>query len=54
MDLCGGIAFKGGVKTAVVVIIPEQFEFSLQINGVPEAHLVKKLTTNGTDNSIDA
>jgi hypothetical protein len=29
MDLCGGIAFKGGVKTAVVIIIPEQFEFSL-------------------------
>jgi hypothetical protein len=29
MDLCGGIAFKGGVQTAVVIIILEQFEFSL-------------------------
>jgi hypothetical protein len=47
------IAFKRGVNTAVVVIFPERFKRSLQINRIPEQSAVEKLATNGPDQTLD-
>ena len=35
------------MKTVMVIIILERFKLTLQFNGVPEHHLIKKFTENG-------
>jgi hypothetical protein len=41
------------VKTAVNVVIFEKFQLSLEVNRIPEQRLIKKLTTNDSDESIN-
>jgi len=36
-----------------VVILLESFQFSLQIIGIPEDHMVKEFVANGPDHSLD-
>ena len=52
-NLCRRIAFERSMKTVVVVIILERFKLTFQINSVPEQRLVKKLTTNGSDQALN-
>jgi hypothetical protein len=52
-DLCRRIAFERRMKTVVVVILPECFQLSFQISGIPEEDIVKVFTANGSDQTID-
>jgi hypothetical protein len=52
-DLRWCTAFERSMKTVVVEIILERFKLSLQINRVPEQRLVKKLTTNGPNQTLN-
>jgi len=36
-----------------VVILPESFQFSLQIIGIPEEHMVKEFAARSSDHSLD-
>ena len=36
-----------------IVILTECFQFSFQVTGIPEEHLIKVLTTNGSDQPFD-
>jgi len=36
-----------------VVILPESFQFSLQIIDIPEDRMVKEFAANGPDHSLD-
>ena len=36
-----------------VVILPESFQFSIQVSGIPEEHMVKEFVAQGFDQSID-
>jgi len=41
------------MDTMMVVIIPELFQFSLQVAGVPEKCVVEILAANSSDQSFD-
>jgi hypothetical protein len=36
-----------------IVILPEARQFSLQVVGIPEERLIKKLTTDGSNQPFD-
>lgn len=36
-----------------VVLLPESFQFSLQVIGIPEEHVVKEFAAHGSDQSLD-
>ena len=50
--LLGRIALKRGVNAAMVVIFAERLKLSFQVNGIPEQRVVKKLTTNGSNQTL--
>ncbi|MGB5717855.1 MAG: hypothetical protein WBN81_12260 [Gammaproteobacteria bacterium] len=52
-DIWGRFAVKCSVHTMSVVILTECFQFSFQVTGIPEEHLVKELPTNGSDQPFD-
>ena len=47
------IAFERNMKTVVVVIIPERFMLSFQLDRIPEQRPIKKLPANGSDKSLN-
>jgi hypothetical protein len=36
-----------------IVVLLESFQFSLEIIGVPEEHMIEEFSTNGPDQSLD-
>lgn len=48
-DFSGGIIVERRMRTRTAVVNSENFELPLQLDGIPEQRLVKKLPVNGAD-----
>ena len=52
--LCGSAVVKRGMDTVrVVVVLPKSLQLLHKIIGIPEEDLVKKFSTNRSDQSLD-
>ena len=50
-EFSGCVAVERCMRTRTVVVIFENYQLPLQIAGIPEEDMIKKLTKNGADES---
>jgi len=51
-EFSGCVAVERCMRTRTLVVIFESYQLPLQIAGIPEEDVIKKLTKNGADESL--
>jgi len=52
-NLCGSGVIERSLYTVRIVVLPKSFQLVRKIIGIPEECLVKKFSTNSSDQSLD-